>query len=418
MNSVAQELSSQLYGVGSDSAAVEDVNMFSRLTSTSEKELVMSRLNSTDERLLADQLNFTRASSVDDWRHNHDILMLSQRSSASDSQAYLSRQSSANETSHPFSRASSASESQFSMPRHLNIDDRHISSGQYDNYPISPLTQRKEGHNLSFSSILSPRNKSAMSSINHSISNTPTSRNDRDRDFRDSASNREREKERERERDLDKERERERERMRGKSPSSVSSDAGSRKHSISSLPPLSPTFDFGSRYTLVCDQVTLNRLLAKFSNNPIAVDRTDFPVLLNLFSSANGPAPLTHHMCFLCCILILFAYSRRPFSLFLLLSPHLLFLPPSLLLLYLRTPLPPFRAFRLPIDINLVRAPDTPLTSERVEGKSRLSYCYSRSLYPSTADHHTLHGAPLLSLLTFLSPSSSPSSPSQPPSNH
>jgi hypothetical protein len=261
MNSVAQELSSQLYGVGSDSAAVEDLNQFSRLTSTSEKELAMSRLNSTDERLIADQLNFTRASSVDDWRHNHDILMLSQRSSASDSQAYLSRQSSANETSHPFSRASSANESQFFMPRHLNIDDRHILSGQYDNYPNSPLTQRKEGHNLSFSSILSPRNKSAMSSINHSISNTPTSRNDRDRDFRDSASNREREKEREKERDLDKERdkERERERMRGKSPSSVSSDAGSRKHSISSLPPLSPTFDFGSRYQVVCQHVMLNR---------------------------------------------------------------------------------------------------------------------------------------------------------------
>lgn len=266
MNSVAQELSSQLYGVSSDSVAAEDVTQFSRLTSTSEKELVMSRLNSTDERLIADQLNFTRASSVDDWRHNQDILMLSQRSSASDSQAYLSRQSSANETSHPFSRASSASESQFYGPRHLNIDDRHILLGQYDNYPNSPLTLRKEGHNLSFSSILSPRNKSAMSSINHSISNTPTSRNDRDRgDFRDSVSAREREKEREREKDLDRERdrERERERMRGKSPSSVSSDAGSRKHSISSLPPLSPTFDFGSRYSrvLLHDAIFISRRL-------------------------------------------------------------------------------------------------------------------------------------------------------------
>lgn len=255
MNSVAQELSCQLYGVGAEGVAGEEPSQFSRLASTSEKELALiSRLNSADERLIADQLNFTRASSVDDWRYNHDILMLSQRSSASDSQAYLSRQSSSNETSHPFSRASSANESQFYMPRHLSIDDRHAVLSQYDNYPNSPVALRKEGHNLSFSSILSPRNKSAMSSINHSISNTPTSRNDRDRDFKDSFStrDRDREKEREREKDLEKERDKERERMRGKSPSSLSSDAGSRKHSISSLPPLSPTFDFGSRFVAQC----------------------------------------------------------------------------------------------------------------------------------------------------------------------
>jgi hypothetical protein len=97
MNAVANDLIGQSVATTTTTTPGpdrEDVSQFSRLTSASEREEYYSRLGSTDDQRL------TRGNSVDDWRHNYDILMLSQRSSANnDGQFLFSRQGSVNNDS-------------------------------------------------------------------------------------------------------------------------------------------------------------------------------------------------------------------------------------------------------------------------------------------------------------------------------
>lgn len=253
MNSVAQELTSQLYGIGAvppgtgsgtgvgmgvnmemERTMSEEINQVSRFYSHSEKEnLLYSRMGSADDRAITEQLMGNRMSSVDDYRHNSDILMLSQRSSANDSMFHFSRQGSINDSHSIFTRGNSVNDTQLQMARQSLPagEDRTFAPPLHES--MSPMSPKKE-FSLSFSNITSPRNKmshlsTTMSPI-PSASNTPTSRTVEGN--RDSI--------------------RERERARGKSPSSLGSEPNSRKHSISSLPPLSPTFDFGSRYVRMC----------------------------------------------------------------------------------------------------------------------------------------------------------------------
>jgi hypothetical protein len=248
MNAVANDLIGQSVATTTTTTPGpdrEDVSQFSRLTSASEREEYYSRLGSTDDQRL------TRGNSVDDWRHNYDILMLSQRSSANnDGQFLFSRQGSVNNDSQFLnSRANSSSNygsDLFHLPRQSSMDERIYSQNTCD-APFNSPTLKRE-HSLNFGSVVSPRVRtSATSTTTPSNPNTPTSRlMDREKVKEKEGKDSEKEKEG---RERDREKDRERDRAKGKSPSSINTDTGSiRKRSMSTLPPLSPTFDFGSRY--------------------------------------------------------------------------------------------------------------------------------------------------------------------------
>ena len=271
MNAVANDLIGQSNATTTTTTPGpdrEDVSQFSRLTSASEREEypLYSRLGSTDDQRL------TRGNSVDDWRHNYDILMLSQRSSANDGQFMFSRQGSVNTDSQFLnSRANSSSNYNselFHLPRQTSIDERIYPQNPSEAHSNSPTLKRE--HSLNFGSVVSPRIRtSGTSTSTPSNPYTPNSRiierdkvkdkdkdkdkdkvkdKDKDKDGKDRDKDREKEKEG-RERDRDKDKDRDRDRAKGKSPSSINTDTGSiRKRSMSTLPPLSPTFDFGSRY--------------------------------------------------------------------------------------------------------------------------------------------------------------------------
>ena len=271
MNAVANDLIGQSNATTTTTTPGpdrEDLSQFSRLTSASEREEypLYSRLGSTDDQRL------TRGNSVDDWRHNYDILMLSQRSSANDGQFLFSRQGSVNNDSQFLnSRANSSSNYNnelFHLPRQTSIDERIYPQTQNpsDAHSNSPTLKRE--HSLNFGSVVSPRMRSSGTSTNTpSNPYTPSSRiierdkmkdkdkeKDKDKDGKDRDKDRDKEKEgrereREKDKEKDKEKDRDRDRAKGKSPSSINTDTGSiRKRSMSTLPPLSPTFDFGSRY--------------------------------------------------------------------------------------------------------------------------------------------------------------------------
>jgi hypothetical protein len=251
MNAVANDLIGQSVATTTTTTPGpdrEDVSQFSRLTSASEREEYYSRLGSTDDQRL------TRGNSVDEWRHNYDILMLSQRSSANnDGQFMFSRQGSVNNDSQFLnSRANSSSNygsDLFHLPRQSSMDER-IHTQNTSDAPSNSPTLKKE-HSLNFGSVVSPRVRTSVTSTTTpSNPNTPTSRlMDREKVKEKEGKDREKDREKEKEgRERDREKDRERDRAKGKSPSSINTDTGSiRKRSMSTLPPLSPTFDFGSR---------------------------------------------------------------------------------------------------------------------------------------------------------------------------
>ena len=251
MNAVANDLIGQSNATTTTTTPGpdrEDLSQFSRLTSASERDeyLFYSRLGSTDDQRL------TRGNSVDEWRHNYDILMLSQRSSANDGQFMFSRQGSVNNDSQFLnSRANSSSNygsELFHLPRQTSMDERIYPPNPNDAHSNSPTLKRE--HSLNFGSVVSPRIRASGTSTNTpSNPNTPTSRLlEREKVKEKEGKDREKEKDG-REREREKEKDRERDRAKGKSPTSINTDTGSiRKRSMSTLPPLSPTFDFGSRY--------------------------------------------------------------------------------------------------------------------------------------------------------------------------